>query len=197
MSEGQYPSSGQGRAPGSPSPGSDVRYIAPPGRHQRVMVTAPGPYPEPAVQDQSPEYAALLLEDYAGQVSELTASAQYIYHHIVVPEGYEWIADLLEDTAIVEMKHLELLGETIRLLGADPRYYAQDGVYWSARHVAYREGLRQQLEADVEAERAAIAQYERHYALIADPHVRRLLARIMADEQLHLFLFRWALNYVV
>lgn len=187
---------GAGQVPTRGDPEAEVRYIAPPMRRQRVVVTAPGPYPEPAVKGQSPEYAALLLEDYAGRVSEFTATAQYIYHHLVVPEGYEWIGDLLEDTAIVEMHHLELLGETIRLLGADPRYYAQDGVYWTARHVAYREGLRQQLEADIEAERAAIAQYERHYALIADQHIRRLLARIIADEQLHLYLFRWALNYV-
>lgn len=195
MSEDQS-TSGAGPDRTGCGPDPEVRYVAPPKRDRRIVVTAPGPYPEPAVTAISPEYAALLLEDYAGQVSELTATTQYIYHHLVVPEGYEWIGDLLEDTAVVEMRHLELLGETIRLLGADPRYYAQDGVYWTARYVAYREGLREQLEADIEAERAAIAQYERHYGLIADPHIRRLLARIIADEQLHLFLFRWALNYV-
>ncbi len=166
------------------------------GARQRTLAAAPGPYPEPAVLGPNTQYAALLLEDYAGRASELTAVCQYVYHHLVVPEGLDWIADLLEDVAIVEMKHLELLGETIRLLGADPRFYAEDGVYWGARNVAYRDNLRQQLEADAEAERGAIAQYERHCAMIADPHIRQLLTRIIADEQLHLFLFRWALNYV-
>jgi bacterioferritin len=176
-----------------PADGPEVRRASPP---RRVVATAPGPYPEPAVQGPSPEYAAMLLEDYAGRGSEFTAIAQYIYHSLVVPEGYGWIADLLEDLAMVEMRHLDLLGETIKLLGADPRYYAEDGVYWNSRNVAYRQGLREQLEADIEAERSAIAQYERHYGLIGDPKIRQLLARIVADEQLHLFLLRWTLNYV-
>jgi bacterioferritin len=162
----------------------------------RVIVAAPGPYPEAAVSSPSTAYAALLLEDYAGRASELTAVHQYVYHHLVTPEGYGWLGQLFEDVAAVEMRHLELLGETIRLLGADPRFFGQDGRHWDSGAVAYQDALRAQLTADVEAEAGAIAQYERHYALIADPWIRQLLARIIADEQLHLFLFRWASNYV-
>jgi bacterioferritin len=182
--------------PGSPFPsGAPSRRLRRTAR-QRICVAAPGPYPDPEVKGPNTEYAALLLDDYAGRTSEMSAVCQYIYHHLVVPDQFGWIGDLLEDVAIVEMRHLELLGGTIRLLGVDPLYHGEDGVYWDARAVSYRQGLRSQLEADVEAEQAAIAQYERHYSLIADPYIRQLLTRIVADEQLHLFLFRWALNYV-
>ncbi|MDP2872393.1 MAG: manganese catalase family protein [Bacillota bacterium] len=195
---GSGPPSGRPEAGASESaaPQGPVRRAVRTGQRQRICAAAPGPYPDPAVKAPSPEYAALLLDDFAGRDGELTAICQYSYHHLVVPDHLAWIADLLEDVAIVEMRHLELLGETIRLLGADPRFYGEDGVSWDARSVAYRDNLRLQLEADVEAERGAIAQYERHFSLIADPHIRQLLTRIIADEQLHLFLFRWALNYV-
>lgn len=171
-------------------PADPGRDLPPPG------AAAPGPYPELRVRAPSAEYAALLLTDYAGKVSETTAVMQYMYHHLVAPEGYDWIAEMLEDIAIVEMRHKEMLGKTIRLLGVDPRFHDGEGRYWDAREVRYEEGFRNQLLADAEAERQAIAQYERHYRMIEDPHIRQLLVRIIADEQLHLFLFGWALRYV-
>jgi bacterioferritin len=178
-------------------PGNQIRYrSAPPTAQQRLCVAAPGPYPEIRVRAPSAEYAALLLDDYAGRTSETTAAMQYMYHYLVAQDGYEWIAELLEDVAIQEMRHKEMLGKTIRLLGGDPRFYDGEGVYWDARMVQYKEGFRRQLEADIQAEREAIAQYERHYQMIEDPYIRQLLVRIIADEQLHLFLFSWALNYV-
>jgi bacterioferritin len=64
----------------------------------------------------------LLLEDYAGAVSELTAINQYFYHHLVFEDKYEDLAELEECISIIEMMHLELLGETILMLGVDPKY---------------------------------------------------------------------------
>lgn len=191
---GAEPPTGEGAAP---TAGHEVRYQgAPPAPGQRLCVAAPGPYPKPQVRAASPEYAALLLEDYAGQVSETTATMQYMYHHFVAPESVAWIGEMLKSIAIVEMHHIELLGETIKLLGGDPRYYDSDGTYWDARRVYYGDTFRAQLEADAKAEREAIAQYERHYKMIEDPYIRQLLVRIIADEQLHLYMFEWALNFV-
>jgi bacterioferritin len=196
---------GAGFAPATHAAAPPHYYLpAPPAGHDaparrasgRPSVAAPGPYPEVRVRAPSTEYAAILLTDYAGRVSEMTAAMQYMYHHIVAPEGYEWISELLEDIAIVEMRHKEMLGKAIRLLGGDPRFHDGEGRYWDARNVQYGEGFRQQLQLDVEAEREAIAQYERHYRMIEDPYIRQLLVRIIADEQLHLFLFSWALHYV-
>lgn len=79
-------------------------------------------------------YAMLLLEDYAGSVSEMTAINQYFYHHLTF-EAYEDLEDLEECISIIEMHHLELLGETIQLLGVPPEFRTltnNRANYWNA-----------------------------------------------------------------
>ena len=79
------------------------------------------PYPEPKAEKPNLYYARLLMDDMAGAVSELTALAQYLYHHQVLYERYPDVAELLECTSIVEMTHMELLAETIMHLGGQPK----------------------------------------------------------------------------
>ena len=68
------------------------------------------------------QYAELLLEDYTGMISEITAVKQYLYHYFVLKSINPEVADLLECVSLVEMHHMEMLAETIRLLGVSPRY---------------------------------------------------------------------------
>lgn len=71
-------------------------------------------------------------------VSEITAIKQYLYHYFVLEEVNEEVADLLECVSLVEMHHMELLAETIRLLGVDPRYRVirdSQEIYWNATYV--------------------------------------------------------------
>ncbi len=44
-------------------------------------------------------------------VSELTTISQYFYHHLVLRGVNNVVAEILKGIAIVEIKHLELLGE--------------------------------------------------------------------------------------
>ncbi|NLC53912.1 MAG: peptidoglycan-binding protein, partial [Firmicutes bacterium] len=85
----------------------------------RKNYTLPVPYPEPRVVAPNAFYAQLLLEDYAGMVSELTAVHQYLYNHYYFEKE---LSGMVKSIAIVEMKHLELLAETILLLGEAPEY---------------------------------------------------------------------------
>jgi bacterioferritin len=150
------------------------------------------PYPEPRVTAPNRFYAELLLDDYAGPTSELTAVHQYIYHDFTFHERYPELAELEECIAIVEMKHLELLAETILLLGVDPRFwYVRKNryVYWDASFPYYGTNVCDRLAADIEAEEGAIKQYRAHQAMIKDPHIVALLERIILDEQHHLALF--------
>ena len=50
------------------------------------------------------------------------------------------------------------------------------------------------LVADIEAERAAINQYEVHMKMIKDDCVNAVLARIIEDEQYHIMLLRSLMN---
>jgi len=153
----------------------------------------PEPYPEPKVMKPNQYYAVLLLEDYAGVVSELTAITQFFHHHLVFDGVYEEVAELEKDTAIVEMHHLKLLGETIKLLGVDPKYRTlTDNIasYWKASYVYYGNDICDRLAADIAAERSAISQYRCHQKLINDKYIKELLERLILDEELHLKLFK-------
>ena len=90
--------------------------------HLRGRCALPEPYPEPRVAAPNAYYANLLLEDYAGVVSEMTAINQYLYHHFTFGEGFDELTELVECIAIIEMKHLELLAESILLLGVAPEF---------------------------------------------------------------------------
>lgn len=157
----------------------------------------PAPYPPVRVQGPNPLYAELLLEDYAGVVSELTAINQYLHHYFVLEEVNEEVAELEECISLVEMHHLDLLAETIRLLGVDPRYRVYQNnqeIYWNASYVYYGLSLCDRLAADIAAEWAAIAAYRDHQKKIGDTYIKELLERIILDEYHHIRLFNEALT---
>ncbi|MDT8899997.1 ferritin-like domain-containing protein [Anaeroselena agilis] len=160
--------------------------------HTKRWCALPEPYPKPMVVQPNLYYAQLLLEDYAGSLSEMTAINQYSYHYLMFVGEYEEIAHLEACIAIIEMYHLELLGETIKLLGVEPKYRTITGncqTFWDASHVFYGTGLYDRLAADIAAEKLAIKQYRTHQGLISDKYINILLERIIKDEEHHLKLF--------
>lgn len=165
--------------------------------HFRRWCALPQPYPEVKVQRPNLYYAELLLEDYAGQVSEMTAINQYFYHHIVFEERFQDLAGLEECISIIEMWHLEMLGETIRLLGVDPKIRTLTNnkkTFWNAEYVYYGREVCDRIAADIAAEKSAIAQYRKHQKLINDPYINNMLERIILDEEHHLRLFSQAME---
>ena len=50
-------------------------------RHKREKYSDPSPYPKVKVERQNMFYAELLMDDYAGVISEFTAISQYLYHY--------------------------------------------------------------------------------------------------------------------
>ncbi len=159
------------------------------GRRLRIPEVSE-PYPPIRVECPNPEYARLLLDDYAGMISEMTAINQYLFHHNDMPEEFAEAAELLEGVSIVEMRHMEMLAELIKLLGQPPMYMDGQGRFWDASYVAYMPGNPcEQLRIDIESEQAAIQTYRQHIAMIDDRYIKAVLARIVKDEQLHLRLF--------
>lgn len=140
------------------------------------------PYPVVSVECPNREYAEILMGDYAGRDSELTAILQYIYGNLVVTNAE--VAQLLMGISRVEMHHFHMLGEAIKLLGVDPRYQ-HTGKYWNAGFVNYERDLCRILRINREGEMAAIREYKRQAAGIDDEHVKKLLLRIARDEEVH------------
>ncbi len=161
--------------------------------HRRSWCARPEPYPELRVLCPNPYYVNLLLEDYTGTVSEMTAINQYLYHYFTFHHLKD-LAELEECISIVEMKHMELLAQTIILLGGDPQFHTLTNIpsYWSATYVYYGDDVCDKLAADIAAELQAIDQYRFHQKLIADPNIQQLLERIIMDEEHHVKLFREA-----
>jgi len=151
----------------------------------------PAPYPSVRVMAPNHQYAELLLEDYAGTVSELTAINQYLHHYFTLEGINDEAAALEECISLVEMRHMELLAETIRLLGVDPRYRVirnNQEIYWNATYVYYGYSLCDKLAADIASEWAAVAAYRDHQQRIGDPYIKEILERIIQDEYHHIIL---------
>lgn len=158
------------------------------------------PYPEIRVERQNMEYAALLLDDFAGSVSEDTAIHLYLYQSLVNDNKYKEFNDIMLQIAEVEMHHLSLLGQTITKLGGTPLYASvgKDNIprFWNAGNVNYANNLKNMLEIDIASETQAIRNYQYQITIIKDQYIKKLLERIIEDEMIHLGIFKnLYLNY--
>lgn len=152
------------------------------------------PYPKVQVEQPNLFYASILLDDYAGNLSEDTAIHLYLYQAFVDDEHYNQYKDIMLHIAEVEMTHLRLLGETIMKLGALPIFgvVGKDRVdrLWSASNVNYEIDLKQMLEIDIQAETNAIRNYEYQLNIIKDVYIQAMIKRILEDEKIHLSIFQ-------
>jgi len=108
------------------------------------------PYPQVRVEKQNIEYAKLLLENYAGDVSEETAIHLYMYQNMITSDETKEYAKIIEQIGIVEMRHLSLLGKTIKLLGLKPVYgtlYSENYIKpWNSSNVNYATNIKEMLK---------------------------------------------------
>lgn len=152
------------------------------------------PYPKPRVERQNLDYAKLLLEDYAGSISEDTAIHLYLYNYFIANNQFQEFANALEHIAEVEMIHLRLLGETIKLLGLNPAYgtLTSNNMFnpWNSLNVNYNTNLKSMIEEDIKSEQTAIQIYQYHLSIIDDKYVKELISRIIEDEEIHLSIFK-------
>jgi bacterioferritin len=110
------------------------------------------------------------LEDEHGAI------IQYLNHAYGMGEGE--MACEIEALARDEMRHLDWLAETIVELGGVPSL---------KRGTMRMDGAKvsEWMQNDVLLERGAIKQYQEHIGLIDDPKIKRLLQRILSDEEAH------------
>lgn len=150
------------------------------------------PYPPLQVREQNRGYADLLGVDYCGAVSELSAIAQYINNENRLSCSKCPAARTILGLAMAEMMHLQKLGELIVLLGGNIDFAARqrDGRQrlWTPEYLTIPEHTVKMLRADIEAEQAAINQYEQHIRRINDDCVRAVLKRIIRDEEYHIMI---------
>ncbi len=119
------------------------------------------------------EIIALLNEDLEG---EHGAIIQYLTHAYAMGEGE--MACEIEAIAREEMRHLDWLADTIVGLGGTPSL---------KRGKMRTEGksVSDWMKNDVLAEEDAISMYKEHIKAIGDRKIKRLLKRILSDEESH------------
>ncbi len=152
------------------------------------------PYPEVKVEKENLEYAEILSEDYAGLKSETTAIFLYSYQNFEKFKENKEFAKIIEEISVVEMRHLEMLGKTIKLLGKNPTFetcetLCRNCVMWNAGTLKYQNNLKDMLKQDIEGEKNAITTYKLHRDIIDDKYIKEMLSRIILDEEKHLEIF--------
>jgi len=145
-----------------------------------------------AVEGPNPDYARVLMEHYGGKDSEFSAASQYLNHRSNMQNPY--LRDLLGAIAAEEMGHMEVIAVAISKLGGRLAYVDSMGIPWNISYVDQSLDPVQMLRADVDAEVRAKALYSRHFAMIPDPGLRRLIAVLIKREEVHASLFSRAIN---
>lgn len=152
------------------------------------------PYPAIQVRGKNQEYADLLSNDYAGTVSEMSAITQYINNENRLFCERCPMAKTILGIAMAEMIHLQKLGEMIFLLGGNIDFVARQrngrSRMWTPQYLNIPQYIGQMLEADMDAERAAINQYRAHMKIIDDGGINAVLARIIQDEEYHIMILQ-------
>ncbi len=156
------------------------------------------PYPQVQVWGRNQAYANLLSVDYCGQVSELSAVAQYINNENRLSYENCSVAKTILSIAMAEMMHLQKLGELIVLLGGNVNYTAKhrNGAkrMWTPEYLTLPENAVKMIQTGISSEKEAIEQYQMHIKMIQDDCVTAVLARIIKDEEYHIMLLRGLLE---
>ena len=147
------------------------------------------PYPELEIDYPSSKDVKCIMDLYAGVDSELTAIIQYMYQSYIVGNKDDELHTLLEQVAMAEMKHMELLGECIVALGGTP-VTGGNRQFWNGSVVNYTKDIVSILDINIRGEEKAIALYKQAARCVDNYSVKELLERIEMDEIIHLDAFK-------
>ncbi|MGI6174698.1 MAG: hypothetical protein ACOYJC_00775 [Christensenellales bacterium] len=84
------------------------------------------------------QYGRVLLVDYAGEISESTAFAQFRCQGALLAQSFPELSEVLYGIAAVDAVHMEMLERLIAALGVKPRMrtlHTGRAKFWSARFV--------------------------------------------------------------
>jgi Mn-containing catalase len=165
---------------------------------------------EVKVGEPSARFAQLLLEQFGGATGELTAGLQYWVQSFHVDEPS--IRDMLQDIAIEEFSHLEMVGRLIEahtrrtdqtdaynstlfaVRGVGPHFLDAQGSAWSAKYINEGGDVVRDLRADIAAEAGARQTYEALIKLATDDGTKKALTTLLTREISHTHMFMEALR---
>ncbi|NJN59490.1 MAG: manganese catalase family protein [Leptolyngbyaceae cyanobacterium SL_5_9] len=160
----------------------------------------------------NPRFAQLLLEQFGGATGELTAALQYWVQSFHVEDA--GLRDMLQDIAIEEFGHLEMIGKLIEehtknvdqteayksslfaVRGMGPHFLDSQGSAWTASYINEGGDVVRDLRANIAAEAGARQTYESLIKLSTDEGTKRTLVHLLTREISHTKMFMKALESV-
>ncbi|MGE5655361.1 MAG: manganese catalase family protein [Actinomycetota bacterium] len=162
------------------------------------------------IDESNPRFAQLLLEQFGGATGELTAALQYWVQsfHCENPG----IRDMLQDIAVEEFSHLEMVGQLIEahtkqmdqtdvykstlfaVRGMGPHFLDSQGQSWTAAYINEGGDIVRDLRADIGAEAGARQTYEELIKLAPDQGTKNTLVFLLTREISHTQMFMKALE---
>jgi Mn-containing catalase len=165
---------------------------------------------EVKVDKPDPRFGQFLLEQFGGATGELTAALQYWVQSFHVEDA--GIRDMLQDIALEEFSHLEMVGKLIeqhtrsvdqtdayasplfRMRGVGPHFVDSHGVAWTAAYINEGANVVRDLRADIAAEAGARQTYEALLKVAPDEGSKKTLTFLLTREVSHTAMFMQALN---
>jgi Mn-containing catalase len=162
------------------------------------------------VETPDAAFGQYLLEQFGGATGELTAALQYWVQSFHVE--HPGIKDMLQDIAVEEFGHLEMVGRLIELhtkgvdkakadesplfavRGKGPHFLDSLGNAWTASYINEGGDVVRDLRADIAAEAGARQTYEELVKRAPDEGSRKTLIHLLTREISHTKMFMSALQ---
>lgn len=157
-------------------------------------------------------FGQFLLEQFGGATGELTAALQYWVQSFHVENAS--IRDMLQDIAIEEFNHLEMVGKLIaqhtskidqtdvydaplfKMKGIGPHFIDSHGSAWTAAYINEGGNVVRDLRANIAAEAGARQTYEALIHCTEDPGTKETLTHLLTREITHAQMFMKALDSI-
>ena len=162
------------------------------------------------IKEANPQFAQLLLEQFGGATGELSAALQYWVQSFHIEDA--GIRDMLQDIAVEEFGHLEMVGKMIEghtknvdqtdaykstlfaVRGMGPHFLDSQGSAWTASYINEGGDVVRDLRANIAAEAGARQTYEALIKLAPDEGTKKTLVHLLTREISHTRMFMQALN---
>lgn len=159
-----------------------------------------------------PKFGQFLLEQFGGATGELTAALQYWVQSFHVEDA--GIRDMLQDIAMEEFSHLEMVGKLIvqhtsakkdhklhnvplfAIKGMGPHLVDSQGASWTAAYINEGGNVVRDLRANIAAEAGARQTYEALIHQCEDQGTRDTLVHLLTREITHAQMFMKALDSI-
>lgn len=154
------------------------------------------PYPDIIDARNDARTVAILKDLLSGRNGEIAGIMQYFYQSELAKNVEPEIAEILQEIAIVEMGHMELIMEAIIAFGGIPKYETSKNQAFNSTYINYPTKLKEMLDANIAGEQQGINEYLNAVRMVDNVSLKELLNRIVKDEKLHLNTFKTLRNKV-